>query len=370
MTPPSQGRITAGELVVVCSHYDLGVIESLEKFKGGSRNSPKVLIRSATGAYLLKRRAPGPSGVPAKVALSHQVLLYLEHRGFPVPHLVGTARDNNSLLELNGHVYELFRFAGGEPYDRTPEAAREAGSHLARLHALLREFTPGWPPQTRSFHRNDQVAPRIASVPESLGMPGDPAARELAAALGQLYSRAAKEAEALGVSERPPQLVHGDYHPGNVLFHPAGAPTGRIAAVFDFESARICPAVLDVANGALQFAISRRATPGPTSTPPPEQSPSAWRIALNPDLFSAFFTGYHATDQGQTLTPADLRVVPWLVIEALIVEAVVPIAATGSFGKADGFSVLSTVRLAAEWASGHAEQLVGLAAAHYRDRVT
>jgi Ser/Thr protein kinase RdoA (MazF antagonist) len=361
VTPASPGRITAGELVVVCSHYDLGVIESLAKFKGGSRSSPKVLIRTATGPYLLKRRAPGSSGVPAKVALSHQVLLELEHRGFPVPHLVGTARGNNSLLELNGHVYELFRFVEGVPYDRTVDAAREAGSHLARLHALLREFVPNWPPQTRSYHRNDQVAPRIAHLPESLGLSTDGPTRDLCRALAELYARAADEADRLGVTTRTPQLVHGDFHPGNLLFHRPGHPSGRLAAVFDFESARICPAVLDAANGAMQFAISRKQASGAAHAP---AGTPTWRIALNPDLFSSFFAGYRATDGGRTLTDNDLRAVPWLMIEALVVEAAAPIAATGSFGRADGFSVLATVRVASDWIAGHADHLVGLAAGH------
>src|SRR6185295_15528046 len=86
----SRARITAGELVVVCSHYDLGAIEEVRRFRGGSRLAPKVLISTASGEYLLKRRAPGPSNSPTKVAFTHEVILHLASRGFPVPAIVGT----------------------------------------------------------------------------------------------------------------------------------------------------------------------------------------------------------------------------------------------------------------------------------------
>src|SRR6185295_4371231 len=100
----SRARITAGELVVVCSHYDLGVIEEVRRFRGGSRLAPKVLIKTGTGEYLLKRRAPGAANAPTKVAFTHEVILHLASMGFPVPPIIGTkvggATGGNSMLQL------------------------------------------------------------------------------------------------------------------------------------------------------------------------------------------------------------------------------------------------------------------------------
>ena len=157
MTLPSRARITAGELVVVCSHYDLGVIEEVRRFRGGSRLAPKVQISTNTGEYLLKRRAAGPSNEPTKVAFTHEVILHLASRGFAVPSIIGTRAvggggatrgAGNSMLQLGpsspggGGVYEVFRFVRGLRYDRTPEAAHAAGDALARCHHLLADFRP------------------------------------------------------------------------------------------------------------------------------------------------------------------------------------------------------------------------------------
>src|SRR5690606_8873090 len=47
------------ELVMVLSHYDLGVVTQIEEFRRGSRRAPKLVIRTDRGQFLLKRRAPG-----------------------------------------------------------------------------------------------------------------------------------------------------------------------------------------------------------------------------------------------------------------------------------------------------------------------
>src|SRR5437868_2120745 len=102
-------RFDAHELALVLSHYDVGVIENLRPFPRGSRRSPKLRIRSHHGEYLLKRRAPGHDD-PYRVAFAHDLQLHLAARGYPVPGLIGTRGENNSMLQLSGRVYELFNY--------------------------------------------------------------------------------------------------------------------------------------------------------------------------------------------------------------------------------------------------------------------
>jgi hypothetical protein len=62
------------------------------------------------------------------------------------------------------------------------------------------------------------------------------------------------------------------------------------------------------------------------------------------------------------LSEAELRTVPWLMIEALIAEAVFPIAATGSFGRMEGLAFLEMVQRKIHWMQKSADNLVELAA--------
>ena len=337
----TSSKITAGELVLVCSRYDLGEIHSLRRFKGGSRTSPKVIVESDRGTFLLKRRAPG-TGEPARVALSHQVQLHLLKHGFPVAPLMGTRKDNNSLLELNGAIYEVFRFLPGDRYPRSQAAAFNSGRSLAGAHALLTDLVPDWKPPAGNYHAHPAVASHLAELP---GTCSEPRLRPLCESLISIYRRAGEEAERLGLGTEPSQLIHGDWHPGNLLF--GAAPDHPVLAVLDFDAVRSGPRVLDLANGALQFSVARRLQATESERP---------RITLSAPLFSAFTQGYRTT----AAPPRTWSALPWLMIQALVVETVAPIAATGHFGRIGAFSALQMAIETAQWIARDAATLVSL----------
>src|SRR4029078_9500102 len=102
-------KFAAEELAIVLSHFDLGTIDSIVEFPRGSRKAPKLLIVTEHGKFLLKRRARGKED-PFKVAFCHAIQLHLSRQQFPLPHLIGTRKDNNSMLQWRGGVYELFEY--------------------------------------------------------------------------------------------------------------------------------------------------------------------------------------------------------------------------------------------------------------------
>jgi hypothetical protein len=61
------------------------------------------------------------------------------------------------------------------------------------------------------------------------------------------------------------------------------------------------------------------------------------------------------------LSQAEIRTLPPLMIEALIAEAVFPIAATGSFGKVDGVPFLQMVQRKIAWLQKSYDHLVEVA---------
>jgi aminoglycoside phosphotransferase (APT) family kinase protein len=380
-----RGRITAGEITMACSHYELGAVEEVRRLRGGSRLSPKVLLISRIpdgqggtkrAAFLLKRRAPEQSD-PYRVALSHQVILHLASRGFPVAALLGTRSENNSMLQLHGGVYEVFRFVPGMTYDRREHAAMDAGRTLARCHRMLAELHPTWEPPRGTFHAVSGALERLGVIPQKLGMAGDPTVTAVVRDLAALYRQAASEAERHAGGEGQPQLIHGDWHPGNMVFRPLtpGAGERVVAAVIDFDSVRMGLPLHDVANGALQFSMlrgARREDAGATDGGPGGpgiSNPDEWPENLGISCFRAFLRGYHAEAQheagapgvssaGSTeVTTQGAEALPWLMIEALIVEVAAPIAATGRFGKVDPLAVLRAAARTATWIRSHAREL-------------
>src|SRR6202451_13693 len=149
---------SAEELAVVLSHFDIGVIDSIVEFPRGSRKAPKLLIVSDQGKFLLKRRARGKDD-PFKVAFTHSLQLYLAGKQFPLPHLIGTRKENNSMLQWHNGVYELFEYIPGQSYPQTLEATFDSGRILSPYHKLLLDFKSQWQPSTGSYH----MAPSVES---------------------------------------------------------------------------------------------------------------------------------------------------------------------------------------------------------------
>src|SRR4026208_1646973 len=142
-TPGQREKFGPEELCIVMSHFDIGVIDSIVEYPRGSRKAPKLLIVSEQGKYLLKRRARGKDD-PYKVAFAHALQLYLANKQFPLPHLVGTRKDNNSMLQWRNSVYELFEYIPGQSYPQTLEATFDGGRVLALYHKLLENFKSEW----------------------------------------------------------------------------------------------------------------------------------------------------------------------------------------------------------------------------------
>jgi len=331
---------SAEELAVVLSNFDIGVIESVVEYPRGSRKAPKLLIVSEQGKFLMKRRARGKDD-PYKVAFSHAIQLYLAGKQFPLPHLIGTRKENNSMLQWRNGVYELFEYIPGQSYPHTLEATFDSGRVLALYHKLLHDFHSEWQPAAGSYHAAPSVEQGMKLIPNTL-QAAERDIGELLSFLQESYRTAWQKADQQGLERWPKQIAHADWHPGNMLFR-----DNRVVAVIDYDSSRWLPRVIDIANGALQFSIIGG-----------DEDVSKWPEYLDETRYRRFLRGY---DEVMLLSEAEIRSMPWLMIEALIAEAVFPIAATGTFGRMEGLSFLQMVQRKVYWMQRFAEKLVEIA---------
>jgi len=345
------GRQTfaADELAIVLSHYDIGVIDKIRVFPRGSRKAPKLLIRAESGPYLLKRRATGKDD-PQRVAFCHGIQLHLAAKQFPLPHLIGTRHENNSMLRLGEQTYELFEYIQGTPYDHSLEATQDAGKALGLMHKLLKDYALDFDPPTGSYHDARSVHASFAQIPKTFAKlrPERPPEKVKAheALIDRLHTRyrdAVAEVESAGLSDWPVQIVHSDWHPGNMLFR-----GNRVVAVIDYDTARVHQRIIDIANGALQFSLIGGG-----------EDPLSWPEGIDLARFKRFLIGYD-TIPDNLLSKAELRIIPPLMMQALIAESVIPIAKTGKFARMGGVVFLEMVRRKCAWLTEHADQLVAI----------
>lgn len=342
MIDRNRAEFSSDELSAVLSQYDIGAIHRLEPLKKGSRKSPKMIVTADRGQFLLKRRAPGRDNVQ-KVAFSHAVQRYLAEAGFPLPHLCRSRVRGDTLLRHEDRIYELFEWISGGSYDASLPVTRDVGRVLGLFHQTLRGFRGEWDPPHYGYHDNNGVRTSLTGIPGTVGKHDSVMGREAellgtVSRLFEAYDHAAEIVERAGFRQWPSQIVHADWHPGNMLF-----VDGHVAAVIDYDSLRWLPSATDVANGLLQFSIRGGG-----------DDPMAW--PLEPDLprLLDFLAGYESVC---VIPDAQRRVLPYLMAEALIAEAVLPVAATGSFGRIEGFRFLVMVCRKAEWLTKHSEEL-------------
>jgi len=339
-TTAEREHFNAEELATCLSHYDLGIVRNVQELPRGSRRAPKIIIESDRGKFLFKRRVRGRDDL-AKVAFTHQIQLSLAAQAFPLPHLIGTKDANNSMLVLGNSIYEMFEYIPGGGYDASLDSTYDSGRILGLYHKLLRDFKGDYAPPTGSYHNAKAIHNAIRNTVSSLPIETRPPADVLTTtvqSVEQAYRDCADQTNALGLERWPSQIVHGDWHPGNMLFRDK-----RVVAVIDYDAARLQQRVIDFANGALQFSIL-----GGT------EDASTWPAYIDESRFKRFIRGY---DSANVISKAEMKAVPYLMCEAMIAEAVLPIAATGSFGRFSGFAFLEMIDRKVKWILSHMDEL-------------
>lgn len=345
--PRGGAHFSSGELARVLSHYDIGVIHQVEPLSAGSRRVPKMVITSEQGKFLLKRRPKGRDDLQ-RVAFAHAVQAHLVEKSFPVATLVTTRDENDTVLQLNNHIYEFFKFVQGVRYNGSPQATADTGRQLAKLHHLLADFEPSQNGVSRSssgrgtlrdsFHDSTAVRRHLKTIGAKKKTGPNKKLHGTAEVLLGLYNESSIRVNRLGFDSWGEQVVHGDWHPGNMLF-----AKHKIAAVLDFDSIRIAPTVTDLANGMLQFSIIGG-----------RPDPADWPDYFDEAKLIQFLNGYR---EAAKLNKSNLRSLIYLMIETMIAEAVLPVAATGFFGHLSGLDFLKMIRRKAEWLNKNYDKL-------------
>jgi Ser/Thr protein kinase RdoA (MazF antagonist) len=331
-------RFTSEELAEVLSRYDIGKIRKVMRLVGGSKHAPKIVITTTKGRYLLKRRLQGKDDV-YRVAFAHAVQAHLAKRYFPVASLVAARDAFETMLQLRSNIYELFKFVGGIRFSGSVEETIDTGRQLAKFHQYLTDFKFEWEPLKASFHNSTIVRKHLKIVASDISQSSERKFHRCGEELMFLYNCAAVRVNELDFDSWPQQVVHGDWHPGNMLFD-----KGKLVAVLDFDSVKIAQPITDLANAMLQFSLVGY-----------HPNPADWPDYLDQAKLVHVLEGYREVIN---LEKHQLESLPDLMVETMIAEAVLPIATTGFFGNLKGTDFLNMIVRKAHWINANRHTLL------------
>lgn len=329
--PRERQQLNQREIDQVLGHYMLGAVHSITELAAGSVYSPKVVIESDRGKLLLKRRARGLD-LPPIVAFSHEVLLGCLRAGFCVPPLLATSPGNNSMVQFEDHVYELFVYIEGVIFDRSPSMI---GHHAAQAGALLSEVHRTLDTIETSFEPPIEPTPIDLSRLSTLETRGSGCTPEMRDRFGRIlrYGDELARANAEG-----PALVHGDWHPGNMIYRGT-----EIVSACDFDNTRIGSRAREVAQAMVHFSLK---------APLPGQRAQDCEPEPDPVALSSFWAGY----QSGGVPACTARVCAGLMPAVMIDEALAAFPSRTPDGASD--QILTAVSRKASWMDEHQSEMI------------
>jgi len=231
------------ELDALLSAYDLGPRRAARGIEAGTVNTSYALDLGADRYFLRLYEEQDAAGAAAEARL----LQHLAASGVRTPAPV-VARDGAMVRLVAGKPAALFPWVAGDMLCLravTPQAAREVGAALARVHlagpAPDGSLCAGRFGPAELILRCDRVAVCQDAEAKLLA---EPLRRQLGAAA------------AARTVDLPAGLVHGDLFRDNVLWDDtASSSSSRIAALLDFESAHRGPFAYDLAVTILSWSF-------------------------------------------------------------------------------------------------------------------
>ena len=240
-------------------HYGLGELVDARPITRGYINMSYALQVQADGGrrwYCLRAYRRGVR--EEELRFEHAIIAHLRRKEFRLAARAVEARGGRTYVfdEGEGRFYALFEFLPGE--DRytwddpscSDEELRSAAAVLARFHAAVADLTPEG---SREEPPILELLPRIArSLKRRAREAGETAfdryfLQQLEAILAAL-ERAVRGLVARGCGGTVRQVIHGDYHPGNLKFQ-----DGEVVGLFDFDWSKVDLRAYDVALALVYF---------------------------------------------------------------------------------------------------------------------
>lgn len=308
----------------ILAGWMLGQINSVRPHDAGSSGAKKFVVDSAEGRFLLKGR---PSGAlsPERLELIRQVTTNCVEARVPVADLRPQA-DGHRHVEWGGFVWELQSWVSGRDGRRSSNDAISSGIALAMFHRATRHLQA---PVIKGFHQRQDIE-KIAR----LALSHAPHAESALCELVTLAKVARTKVQDRGIAVHRQQALHGDWHPRNLRFN----AQSQVCGILDLDAVRTDAVVTELATAVLHVSLRR------SRDTPIEHWPAGLRYKAGQCLTTAWRSRI-----GREPDLGTWGMLPWVMIEGLAFETILPIAARGEISGIEPGAWIHAGAKTAEW---------------------
>ena len=253
---------------IISKHYAIGELVDYEQLLLGYVNISYVIetvINGKRNKYFLRRYKKGIR--EEEVEFEHSVIKHLVKKDFNLVARVISTRDGKTFVKQfedrsdkdkgEGVFYAVFDFLPGEdkytwitPCD---EELKNAAAVLAQFHNAVFDLNPeGKRYEPQIIDLLPIIAENVEKCAEKAGKTGfDAYFLENLSLIPKIANRTLRAIDEEEYKEIVHQVIHCDYHPGNLKFQ-----NGEITGLFDFDWSKVDARCFDVALALTYFCAA------------------------------------------------------------------------------------------------------------------
>ena len=231
----------------------LGPIRNIMLLEHNNINSANYILTAGDNKYVLRHFTDGST--PEKMEKICQILIFcLENKA----NVIKPIKNNtNYYVDRKRNLY-LTRYYEGELYDGTDDGLQDVARNLAILHLALSRVPIKYNYRGNHSYYQHLDGHALAGIETVIKHKQDKdeideKVLENLDYLSESFSENALLSRSLIRANETKQLIHYDFHPGNVIFK-----NNRVVAILDFNAMRKGETIEDIAFASFRFSYSEK----------------------------------------------------------------------------------------------------------------
>lgn len=233
-------KILIADIQAICKRHQLGKLNQLIGFTGGSTNT-NLLIETSRSKYIVRFITYPPT--IERLNYIEETLLFLQKSSLPVVGAIKNESDDYYSI-VDNRMIQVYPYIEGLRYKDEPNQIKSSARMLSKLHSALVNHKHGPMPTDSIYPTKENLEKRVIRLFQNAKSLSSSSKSEII----KLYSLVMEQWGKAEYSNLPETIIHDDWHPWNLLYD----KDGTVVGILDFECIRNGKRIYDIAYAIYQ----------------------------------------------------------------------------------------------------------------------